>query len=863
MDAGLARQAFVLTAQENFGLRVLDSQLGESPPSNAPPERLLRIRSNITIGNRSGCWSILIGTAATEHVLWEGSVLFAAPLNPKEESRLAMNYRHARAKYTKCLATAGFKPKSLRQTDAGIPDAAERLLKSMSETDQFAALRLLHSEMQNRGESPALVAALARGYSTLGLLTEYQWLGAPNVFKARSLLYAERLLDLKQNKASALWTRAYANGLSGFHILALKDLEAAAAERSRPTAPPWLEPLDAYLRFDAKRLKVAREKSDTPLVRLFQFLVAEQPETPSITIRSGREFLESEPECFRVHHAMCQTGGIGHLLPATATATDQFVRTLRDRIRVQPGLPQALIAALENPESSEAEVFSSLRSAKDEGQPSLTALASMLEDSRFALAWQRLYFLRHLVEVSARDIAIETAAALAGHPLRPLIESFEFDPASQPDALRQKLTAVDVDHLDTHALWYFHHRNKVDAGGAVAWHRRIMMNTGDTYADQSALVRSVHQNERERFAQNMESTSPISPLTVALVIARGSEKDIGRFPQFEKQYEDHPVVLRALGEQFMAQGSPKDAVRCWKRWLDLSPDWEAYLRLAEAKLGEDDESGWRATLESYLLVEDNDLGHARARAALARHYMKKGDFQEAYPFALAAAESGACWALILAAECEVGLGRWEVAEKSYRRAAERYPERTFDWYFAARSTGRLDAVSAERAVKELLARMPEIPGGSVALSAGKYHMLNNDMRRAAKLFKVAADRSRSDTVLLFAIIAAKATGDTRTLDLLQFESSLLLEKWNPAKKLCFALMEWMKRGIPPTEAELSSLIITVPEKGRSKAEFFMGLYLATQNRKEDALRHLERSLKQHPAHDQSYARIILRDAKRP
>ena len=85
-----------------------------------------------------------------------------------------------------------------------MPQDVEKRLESLSMVETFAAVRRLHEAIRADGESPARLAALARAYAQLGMLTEFLWSPAHRVFKARALLYAERL---KQRASAPGWPR--------------------------------------------------------------------------------------------------------------------------------------------------------------------------------------------------------------------------------------------------------------------------------------------------------------------------------------------------------------------------------------------------------------------------------------------------------------------------------------------------------------------------------------------------------------------------------------------------------------------------------------------------------------------------------
>jgi hypothetical protein len=129
---------------------------------------------------------------------------------------------------------------------------------------QFHALRELHALATRQGESPWVLAGLARASANLGALTEFHWSPAHKVYKARALLYAQRLLARQPREPWSYWHRAYALALTGLHRDALEDLARATqlladAARQGPgdprlrQAPAWVGPVEALCRFDTPR----------------------------------------------------------------------------------------------------------------------------------------------------------------------------------------------------------------------------------------------------------------------------------------------------------------------------------------------------------------------------------------------------------------------------------------------------------------------------------------------------------------------------------------------------------------------------------------------------------------------------------
>src|SRR5690606_13160960 len=115
-------------------------------------------------------------------------------------------YRDARAHANGEAAAAG-----------PVPERIERELEELETLSQFVAVRQLHQRIAQDGPSPELLGALVRGYANLGSLTEFHWNAVHKAFKARALLYAQRMTQADPQSTWALWHRAYARALAGLH----------------------------------------------------------------------------------------------------------------------------------------------------------------------------------------------------------------------------------------------------------------------------------------------------------------------------------------------------------------------------------------------------------------------------------------------------------------------------------------------------------------------------------------------------------------------------------------------------------------------------------------------------------------------
>ncbi len=186
----------------------------------------------------------------------------------------------------------------------------------MTFTSQFQAVRELHEAIHSGGESPALLGGLVRGYANLGLLTEYLWHPEHKAFKARALLYAQRMVARDEHSAQARWHRAYALALIGLHKAALDDLDAAekeakAAGGERPGAAGVGAAAAGVLPL---RHRPAGRRGvgllPGPVGRIAGLLLGRTGQQPRLAMAKATELLPWMPECYRLYHGQCMSGDL-------------------------------------------------------------------------------------------------------------------------------------------------------------------------------------------------------------------------------------------------------------------------------------------------------------------------------------------------------------------------------------------------------------------------------------------------------------------------------------------------------------------------------------------------------------------------
>ena len=221
----LGRQALLLAASDYLNLIVRDCNQGDLPAEDLPAEKRIQVTASDSMPNV--IFQARVGTDGQKDAFWTATVDTRVPLDMAQA--VVTCESQSRNEIVKGLNKAGFKGRpNLITADVQVPQETEALLDEMTDMAQFQALRELHALMKAKGESPWLLAALARAYANLGVLTEFHWSADHKAFKARALLYAQRLAVRYPDTPWSLWHRGYAEALVGLHKAALKDLESAA-----------------------------------------------------------------------------------------------------------------------------------------------------------------------------------------------------------------------------------------------------------------------------------------------------------------------------------------------------------------------------------------------------------------------------------------------------------------------------------------------------------------------------------------------------------------------------------------------------------------------------------------------------------
>ena len=200
------RQAVLIAARDGLGLGTRDEVLGDRPPE-APGGGAAVVVSNFRMEPGASRVFVLrgIGDAKAETLLRHDLLPNSAAEFDYLLRLTTLAETLSRTALPEALKALGLKgePNPYR-AEAALPPNVEDRLEQLGFVETLAAVRDLHAAIRSDGESPARLGALARGYAQLGVLSEFQWHPAHKAFKARALLYAERLLARTEFSAGLL-----------------------------------------------------------------------------------------------------------------------------------------------------------------------------------------------------------------------------------------------------------------------------------------------------------------------------------------------------------------------------------------------------------------------------------------------------------------------------------------------------------------------------------------------------------------------------------------------------------------------------------------------------------------------------------
>lgn len=899
----LMRQSWLMAARDGLGRPTRDGVLREILPSGGELEpfemhyvfrwrneesaiEFERARNQGTVGVLNETFSLNINPKGDWSPVWRKWITDAELLS--------------RTKFVDALKRANYRADGNRvATDRVVDAEVERQLSEIDVVSQFSALRRLHAQVRRDGESAQQLGGLARAYAQLGVLTESHFSPIHKVFKARALLYAERLVVAYPDLPSPLWHRAFVRAVVGLHSLALEDIEAAeklpkaAAGTGDSTgeAPPWLKLVDAYCHFDGTRLLAAKQDPAlAPFAALLRLLLAESSEIVPQILDVAQELLETSPNCDRAVDAIFGSDTLGARRMAATVGGHVVAGRLTERLATLPDFPESVRAALLNVPRADvgedndldetlpgprldacAEAVRLLRqtTSDDIGEPSWCVLATILEDAIFGQVWRELVFEQYALGVPISDSLARWQGLAGDHPLKAAIAP-PAPTATEPNA-RGKATETaggsmrDFDFelreesLLGHAKPFAANERSLDQADS----------RGDwVYPD---LLLS-HRTLRRRFPPRDGSTpnysygvkdllevSPYSPQSIAIAVVDAEWNSVkDQVDEWERQYAKDASVQFAFGLRYESLERYEDAERCLKRAVALASQQQYFKELAALYARRGDTHRWQATLEDFLKQPSYGLEGDNVRVQLADHFAARHEWQKALEYAEQAAQSGAAWAMLAAGRSHEALQQWQEAEEAYRATSLRYDSQRFLWYAFCKRTGQGDVDSARDVAKAYIDELEPRVEGNELWPVMAFQLLEGRSANALEIVQEMIERRKNPFFIILGALLADELNDVETRDLLLKTAAIhevnraSPDNAQPIRELIYVadalIRDIAAGGKGDLELDnLDQLLGRAGENIRLAAQYLIGYYLDLHGKPEVATEYLKRAMISNPA----------------
>lgn len=856
----LIRQAILLAGREELGLATRDASLGEDFPhepnaKNVPLEVLPEVlesgfTSMVLFRPKPGGYEELFNR---KYLIFNDTSSFdELPIYP---DLLAVTLeRLSRDQFVAALKQAGFsgEPNTWQET-ADVPEEVRKALADFNFGSQLQALRHLHRLMKEDAESPERLSALARGYANLATLTDPFWGATPKVYRARAMLYAQRLFEKTKGASLALQTRAYVRALVGRPQAALDDIKLVRSSNRSDPETAWLPVVEAYCSSDRSQLEeLGADGSQQALARYLLALTHDTLTPTRVVLADAEKFAEICPDGFRVeelslnfHHAGAEDARGEEALAAFLVRWPQVLGKLQNL----PPEPASLLKACQSrakiggTQRQDPAVFSKLlREADDRQEPSLAAAAQILDEWAFLRTWRILWYdTQMLGRYSFEDIpALEPL--FAQHRYAEYLRTCEWSDYErrQQDlqAFSQNLAGNDGD-LEWNASQLVSELKGFDGGlrrMQFVFHRLDR----DFARDLSLAVDSA--GEPANTSYYLDQLKAVAPDTRATALKciqhQWDSYGTARAPEWETRFHDDPLVLEALGKIYLNQKQYQDAERVFLLRKEALPEASSYFYLAYAYDGLGDANKYKsALLECLKKPTTNALERGSALELLCRYMMRRGEFEIARIYAEEAAKSDQAESLECAAECLAACQEWEKSEGYAQRHSELFPESSIQWFRWCVRFGRGDLPQAEERFRKFL-ESRETPD----VEWRGFHAYATGQRDQARLlFGSGFTAGGHAWYGLEAAMLYDAAGDSTTRDQLLRGVSVLGNTPDRLTQEHYAgLARWMIDDLAGrhTEYDAEQLRQQIEAAGPGAGPWlarFLGHYLMNRQRPEDAL----------------------------
>ncbi|AMV19946.1 hypothetical protein [Planctomyces sp. SH-PL14] len=851
----IVRQAFLITARDDFGLATRDAWLREPLQTPGAEVQTFEITPVVESSGQVNVTTRLQNRAGAP---WTDTI---PPTSPAMlDGVLARSVEWSRSRFPDLLKEAGYAPTP--QAPAAADDKPFELADEPVPLDfvsLLGSLRKVHAALRTQPDSAPLLARAAREYALLGSLCEVHWGAEHKIFKARALLYAERAVQKGPDEAAAAWSRALVRALCGLDAQAVQDVDRARGLKGAD-APPWSPAVDAYARWDAATLQKEIENK-TPLAAYLGMRQGEIAGSDEERRQAAHRCFEESPECLRAVASLAEEGAIGLRRSLGAAQLRQFLRVFPQQLASVSGLPpeteKALADAVEPENLPQAiaqhvALVKTLRSEaarQDREEPSLAVLATLVENLNFVHAVQIASTERKWLGVDPGETILELEPLLEPHPARRFLRVFQQDSFQAQAAYNEiapALTEIPLSEAaEQHISW-------------LAWLRsRDNPRQLDSFRTQRdevlpdlllKLQEPLPPGGVVRLSRLLREISPDCPAVIATLIRCDWP---GSAPQAAAWEERYPaaIVLKALASAYREHAADNPmhlaaAERCLKTLAERFPSVQAQLDLASLYKERGDDEAWKAALDRALELPSYGLEHASIADRIADWYMDQKKWTDALPYALRAADSYSSYGLLSAARCYEGLENWEQAEQYRQANTQRYDGAWEDWYFWCQRTGHGDSDAAAAYAQQHLAGLTDQQRNQIQEIAVFYQLQGEQEKALEHHLRFKDSENEGVYSTMSAILLTDELGRTEERDRL-IARILAPGDETMASLLCEHLLRPAPSGDAPpafSEPEMQLCHVWEFDNGQmTNAAWFIGKLLLNRNRRDEALPWLKRA----------------------
>ena len=725
----LAQEALIIAARDGLGLDVRDRTLDEvEREDDAVTYRLVvtaRLAGNVEME--------LIGPA--EQQVWHRQIpikVGATVTLPSLIPQLEALSRDEMVAVWKSLGVDGL-PLRKAAADAISPEL-EAQLQRLDVVSQVMAVRNAHRQLRRSGESPRVIGALCRAYAHLSLLTRHHWSLNSEVFGARSLLYAERLVATAPDERFARWHRAYAGALVGTHFIALNDLAWLAEHRDGATdrdggevPGSWCRIAEPVCRYDdAALVKLAAQHAEcSELCHLLLFHIARTRGDPALLHQAAVDAAHRAPGGYGVYSVLIAEGGLGSsrwaasigpvallrnttsVLESNATSLPETIRDVARQVTNDLGADDQIPFFSDRGGIPLAEIkricdrLRGLPESEFGADTYCCEMARLLEEELFLMAHVVLRDSGNATSHDMTDDIRRVAPWAEGHRYAPYLQTFGLKSPNDTASMAQYLRGVKFGPVRQYmnSLWWYV-ANDVDLPNRET----IVNSVGREFVAHSleSSYRHMRADRKAMIAREVREVSPYSPYALRYAISSAEDPDEGQLQRWESEANRDSRALYLLGRAHADADSDDDAIRCLQKSLNLIPNHDVADYLAKIFWRKQAFDQWEAALLQALTGEDVGLAHNVVHEKLAWGFTRRGQFDKAAIHARQAAEAYSQRGLYCAARCFELMREWDESGLWWSRLSQAYVSNRNDWYLFCLRSGVGDRDSARRVAHPLM-----------------------------------------------------------------------------------------------------------------------------------------------------------------